>query len=105
MCTPLPRPLGVEHVYGADVVPERLARARARGTETIDTTDQADVVAAIRDATDGRGPRAGIDAVGMEAHGSPAATFAQKASAIVPDAIMEKVMLVAGVDRLAALNT
>jgi threonine dehydrogenase-like Zn-dependent dehydrogenase len=71
----------------------------------IDTTTQADVVAAVRDATDGRGPDAVIDAVGMEAHGSPAASLAQKASAIVPDAIMEKVMLVAGVDRLAALNT
>src|SRR3712207_6883805 len=41
----------------------------------------------------------------MEAHGSPLASIAQKATAVVPDAIMEKVMQVAGVDRLAALNT
>src|SRR3712207_7265392 len=105
MCTRIARHLGVEKVYAADVVPERRARARARGVETIASTDQKDVVSAIRDATGGRGPDAVIDAVGMEAHGSPAATIAQKASAIVPDAIMEKVMLVAGVDRLAALNT
>ena len=105
MCTRIARHLGIEKVYASDVVPERLARARARGTETIASTDQADVVSAVRDATGGRGPDAVIDAVGMEAHGSPAASFAQKASALVPDAIMEKVMLVAGVDRLAALNT
>src|SRR5215217_1935321 len=93
MSSRIARHLGVEKVYAADVVPERLARARARGIETIDSTDQADVVSAIRDATDGRGPDAVIDAVGMEAHGSPVATIAQKASAIAPDAIMEKVML------------
>jgi threonine dehydrogenase-like Zn-dependent dehydrogenase len=46
-----------------------------------------------------------IDAVGMEAHGSPLAAMAQKATAVVPDAIMEKVMQVVGIDRLAALNT
>src|SRR3712207_6791276 len=86
MCTRIARHLGIEKVYGVDVVPERLARARGRGIETIDSTDQADVVSAIRDATDGRGPDAVIDAVGMEAHGSPAATIAPKASALVPDA-------------------
>jgi threonine dehydrogenase-like Zn-dependent dehydrogenase len=92
-------------VFATDTVPERVARARARGVEVLDTTAQADVVAWIRDQTDGRGPDAVIDAVGMEAHGSPGAKLAQKASALVPDAIMEKVMQVAGVDRLAALNT
>ncbi|SNR73257.1 zinc-dependent alcohol dehydrogenase [Blastococcus mobilis] len=96
---------GAGTVFGADVVPERLERARARGVTVIDSTAQADVVQAVRDATSGRGPDAVIDAVGMEAHGSPLATLAQKATALVPDAVMEKVMQVAGVDRLAALNT
>ncbi len=105
MATRIARHLGVEKVYASDVVPERLARARARGTEVIPTTEKDDVVSAIRDATAGRGADAVIDAVGMEAHGSPAASFAQKATALIPDAIMEKVMQVAGVDRLAALNT
>jgi threonine dehydrogenase-like Zn-dependent dehydrogenase len=41
----------------------------------------------------------------MEAHGNPIATAVQKATAVVPDAIMEKVMQVAGIDRLAALST
>jgi threonine dehydrogenase-like Zn-dependent dehydrogenase len=97
--------LGAKQVFGADVVPERLARARARGVTVIDSTDQEDVVSAVRDATDGRGPDAVIDAVGMEAHGSPLAAMAQKATAVVPDAIMEKVMQVVGIDRLAALST
>ena len=92
-------------VIASDVVPERLARARARGIEVLDTTDSAEVVSRVQDLTDGRGADAVIDAVGMEAHGSPGAKLAQKATAIVPDAIMEKVMQVAGVDRLAALNT
>ncbi len=105
MCTRIAKHLGAGQVIAADVVPERLARARRNGITVIDTTTQADVVAQVRDLTDGRGPDAVIDAVGMEAHGSPLASFAQKATAIVPDAIMEKVMQVAGVDRMAALNT
>ncbi len=105
MSTRIAKHLGAGQVIASDVVPERLARARRNGITVIDSTTQADVVAQVRDLTDGRGPDAVIDAVGMEAHGSPLATFAQKATAIVPDAIMEKVMQVAGVDRLAALNT
>jgi threonine dehydrogenase-like Zn-dependent dehydrogenase len=105
MCTRVAHHLGIDKVYASDVVPERIARATARGTEVIRSTDQDDVVGAIRDATDGRGPDAVIDAVGMEAHGSPLASIAQKATAVIPDAIMAPVMKVAGVDRLAALNT
>src|SRR3954453_15583002 len=105
MSTRIAQHLGAGQVFGADDVPERLARARARGVPTIGTTKRGEVVPPVRDATDGRGPDAVIDAVGMEAHGSPLATIAQKATAVVPDAIMEKVMQVAGVDRLAALNT
>ncbi|MCW2677329.1 MAG: fdh [Modestobacter sp.] len=105
MTTRIAKHLGAGQVLAADTVPERLARARANGVDVLDSTDQADVVAWVRDKTDGRGPDAVIDAVGMEAHGSPVAQFAQKASAIVPDAIMAKVMQAVGVDRLAALNT
>jgi threonine dehydrogenase-like Zn-dependent dehydrogenase len=105
MSTRIAKHLGAGQVFAVDTVPERVARARANGIDVLDSTDQADVVAWVRDKTDGRGPDAVIDAVGMEAHGSPGATFAQKASALLPDAIMEKVMQVAGVDRLAALNT
>ena len=105
MCTRIAKHLGAGQVIASDVVPERLARARRNGITVIDTTTQADVVAQVRELTDGRGPDAVIDAVGMEAHGSPVASALQKATAIVPDAIMAKVMTVAGIDRMAALNT
>jgi threonine dehydrogenase-like Zn-dependent dehydrogenase len=105
MATRIAKHLGAGQVIGSDVVPERLARARRNGITVIDSTKQEDVVERVRDLTDGRGPDAVIDAVGMEAHGSPIASLAQKATAVVPDAIMEKVMQVVGVDRLAALNT
>jgi len=102
------RHLGVANVIGIDLVPERLARARARGIDVLDLNDftqDGDLVAAVRDLTDGRGPHAVIDAVGMEAHGSPAATAAQKLTGLLPSALSERLMLKAGVDRLAALRT
>jgi threonine dehydrogenase-like Zn-dependent dehydrogenase len=105
MCTRIAHHLGIEHVYASDIVPERVERAAARGTHVIRTTRKDEVVSAIQEATAGRGADAVIDAVGMEAPGSPLASIAQKATAIVPDVVMEKVMQVAGVDRLAALNT
>src|SRR3954454_5032863 len=43
-------------VIASDVVPERIARARARGIEVIESTTQSEVVAAVRDLTEGRGP-------------------------------------------------
>ena len=64
-----------------------------------------DLVAAVRELTDGRGPDAVIDAVGMEAHGTPAAKVAQKFKGLLPDRIAEKLITKAGVDRLAALHT
>jgi threonine dehydrogenase-like Zn-dependent dehydrogenase len=105
MATRIATHLGAGQVIASDDVPERLARARRNGVTVIDTTKKDDVVAQVRDLTDGRGPDSVIDAVGMEAHGSPVASALQKATAIVPDAVMEKVMQVAGIDRLAALNT
>lgn len=65
-------------VLGVDLVAERLERARRHGVETLEYGD--DVADAIRDLTDGRGPDSVIDAVGMEAHGSPTAKFAQQAA-------------------------
>jgi threonine dehydrogenase-like Zn-dependent dehydrogenase len=58
---------------------------------------------AIRDLTDGRGPDSVIDAVGMEAHGSPVGRIAQQAAGLLPDAIQRAFMQKAGVDRMAAL--
>ncbi len=87
-------------VIGIDLVAERLERARMRGVETLEYAD--DVAEAIRNLTDGRGADAVIDAVGMEAHGSPVAKFGQQLAGLLPAKIQEKFMETAGVDRLAA---
>ncbi len=94
----------IDQIIAVDLVPERLARARARGIEVIDLGEHGDGVAdLIRERTGGRGPDAVIDAVGMEAHGSPAASFVQRLAAHLPDAIAEPLIGKAGVDRLAAV--
>jgi threonine dehydrogenase-like Zn-dependent dehydrogenase len=94
---------GVDRVIGIDLVPERLARARARGVDTIDLNAQDDVVEAVRDLTDGRGPDSVIDAVGMEAHGSPVAKGAQFAVGLLPPVVAAPMMKTVGIDRLHAL--
>ena len=96
--------LGVAKVIGLDLVPDRLARARAHGVETVDVTAVDSVPDAVRELTDGRGPQAVIDAVGMEAHGSPFGKLAHTISGLMPDAVTRKLMQTAGVDRLNALN-
>jgi threonine dehydrogenase-like Zn-dependent dehydrogenase len=91
-------------VIAVDLVAERLERARARGIEVIDLSEHEDDLGdVIRDMTDGRGPDSVIDAVGMEAHGSPATTFVQKAAGLLPSAIAAPIQEKAGVDRLNAL--
>jgi threonine dehydrogenase-like Zn-dependent dehydrogenase len=86
-----------------DSVPERLAMARRHGIEVIDSSRVQDVTSAVRDMTDGRGTDSAIDAVGMEAHGSPIPQAAQKIVNKLPDAIAAPLMSFAGVDRTAAL--
>src|SRR6187455_639092 len=93
-------------VIAIDLVPERLAMAQRHGIEPVDAGRyNGDVPNAIRDLTDGRGPDSVIDAVGMEAHGSPFAAAAQRVTAHLPDAITEPLMKKAGLDRLAAVYT
>jgi threonine dehydrogenase-like Zn-dependent dehydrogenase len=72
--------------------------------ETFDLIGSDDLVGAVREATDGRGPDAVIDAVGMEAHGSPLGKVAQQLGGLLPDALARPVIERAGVDRLAALH-
>ena len=93
-----------KRVIGVDRVPERLARARGRGVETLDLDQHGkDLGDTARELTGGRGPDAVIDAVGMEAHGSPVGALAQRLAGFLPDAVARPVIQKAGVDRLAAL--
>ncbi|WP_338836781.1 zinc-dependent alcohol dehydrogenase [Gordonia polyisoprenivorans] len=92
-------------VIAVDRIPERLARAEARGITTIDLDAIDDVAEAVRERTDGRGSDSVIDAVGMEAHGSPVNQMAQRLVGLLPDAVAEPLMQNAGVDRMAAFYT
>lgn len=92
-------------VIAVDRVPERLARAEARGITTVDLDAVDDVAEAVREWTDGRGSDSVIDAVGMEAHGSPVNQMAQRLVGLLPDAVAEPLMQHAGVDRMAAFYT
>ncbi|CAN5369957.1 zinc-dependent alcohol dehydrogenase [soil metagenome] len=91
-------------VIAVDRVPERLQRQAARGVQTIDLTSvNGSLGDAVRALTDGRGTDSVIDAVGMEAHGSPVAKMAQQVTSLLPDALAKPMMQKAGVDRLDAL--
>ena len=91
-------------VIAVDFVPERLEMARRHRIEVVDASSVDDVPSAIREMTDGRGPDSVIDAVGMEAHGSPAANIAQQVTGLLPDKLAQKALKNTGVDRLAALE-
>jgi threonine dehydrogenase-like Zn-dependent dehydrogenase len=106
MTARIARHRGAGTVIGVDTVPERLALARRWGVDTIDGSHRsdADLLAEIRERTDGRGPDSAIDAVGMEAHGSPILATMQKAAGMLPDRLAAPLTERFGVDRLAALT-
>jgi threonine dehydrogenase-like Zn-dependent dehydrogenase len=103
MCTRIARHLGVENVIGVDLVDERLQRARDRGTPALDLRAVDDLGEEVRDRTHGRGADAVIDAVGMEAHGSPVTSLAHMMTGLLPSVVARPLMQRAGIDRLAAL--
>ncbi|MFJ6549426.1 zinc-dependent alcohol dehydrogenase [Microbacterium sp. NPDC091676] len=88
-------------VIAVEPVAERRAMAERHGIETLDLTDT--TVEEIRDATEGRGADAVVDAVGLEAHGNSGVEFLQKAVGLLPDPAARQMLDKAGVDRLAAV--
>ena len=91
-------------VIGVDLVAERIERARRFCHDVIDLRS-GNLVEEVLDQTGGRGADSVLDAVGMEAHGSPVAEFAQTAAGFLPSPVGRAVMRSAGMDRLAALHT
>ena len=91
-------------VIATDSVPERRAMAERYGIETLDSSEDG-VAEQLKDLTDGRGPNSVVDAVGMEAHGSPVAGAAQAAVGKLPSPLGREAMEMAGVDRMSALYT
>src|SRR3954453_22791152 len=96
---------GVERVIGVDLVPERLALAKRYGMETLDTKDVDNVAEALIEMTGGRGADGVLEAVGMEAHGSPWGKLAHTAVGLLPDALARPMVDKLAIDRLDALHT
>jgi S-(hydroxymethyl)glutathione dehydrogenase/alcohol dehydrogenase len=90
-------------VIGVDRVAERLARVQSRGAEVIDLDAVDDVGEEVRSRTNGRGADSVIDAVGMEAHGTPVAKAAQLSVNVLPKRLAAAMISKVGIDRLGAL--
>jgi threonine dehydrogenase-like Zn-dependent dehydrogenase len=96
MCTRIAQHRGYRAI-GIDLVPERLERVRARGVEVLDLLEhEDDLVDVVRGLTDGRGPDSVIDAVGMEAHGSPVTKVVHTVTSYLPDALQARLIERAG---------
>jgi threonine dehydrogenase-like Zn-dependent dehydrogenase len=104
MCCRIALHRGAGTVFGIDLVDERLELAGRHGVETIDLRTVESVPETLRARTDGRGPDAVIDAVGMEAHGAPLGKLAQDLASLLPDAVAGKLVEKAGVDRLVVVH-
>ena len=95
--------VGVERVIGVDPVPERRMLAAASGVEAIDL--ESGIADHLIEMTAGRGPDSVVEAVGMEAHGSPLGKAAHAAVGMLPDAIAQPLTDKMAVDRMHALHT
>jgi threonine dehydrogenase-like Zn-dependent dehydrogenase len=104
MCARIALHRGASEVFGIDLVPERLELARRHGVHAIDVREQDGVGETLRELTDGRGPDSVIDAVGMEAHGSPFGKLAHQLASLMPDAVTQVIMEKGGIDRLSVLH-
>jgi threonine dehydrogenase-like Zn-dependent dehydrogenase len=92
-------------VIGVDRVRSRLNLAAQHGADVLDLDDPGDITARLLGLTDGRGPDAVVDAVGMEAHGAPVGKAAQTAVGWLPDSLARPLTERYGIDRLTALHT
>ena len=72
--------------------------------EALDLETHDDLPAAVRELTDGRGPTRSSTRSGMEAHGAPIGKLAHRLAGLLPDAVAQKVIETAGIDRLSALH-
>jgi threonine dehydrogenase-like Zn-dependent dehydrogenase len=104
MAARIARHRGAGRVIGVDRVDERLAMAARHGVEPVDLRAVDDVAEVVRAATGGRGADGVVDAVGMEAHGSPLAQGLQAGARRLPRSVGRRLMKTAGVDRLAAFR-
>ena len=76
--------------------------AERHGIKTLDFTK--DTVGELRGRT-GRGPDSVLDAVGMEAHGSPVSSTFQQATGLLPDKAAQLAMENVSADRTSVLDS
>ena len=105
MSARIARHLGAGRVIAVDQVPERIAMAQRNGIEVLNFDEIDDIPAAVLDMTSGRGADSVIEAVGMEAHGTPFQAAAIKGAGLLPDALARKATETFGVDQMGALRT
>jgi threonine dehydrogenase-like Zn-dependent dehydrogenase len=103
MATRIAMHKGAGQVIGIDLEPDRLARAAANGVTTLNLEEVDDIGETVRSLTGGRGTDAVVDAVGMEAHGSPVGKVAHQMVGLLPDKLAQRVMDKGGVDKMNAL--
>ncbi|GAB3993104.1 alcohol dehydrogenase catalytic domain-containing protein [Nocardioides marmoraquaticus] len=92
-------------VIAVDRVASRLSSGTASGAEVIDLAQVDDVGEEVRARTAGRGADAVVDAVGMEAHGSPVGRAGHRLVNLLPKKAAASMMQVVGLDRMSALRT
>jgi threonine dehydrogenase-like Zn-dependent dehydrogenase len=90
-------------VIAVDLVPERLEMARRFGAEVLNEQEHENIPDVIQEMTAGRGPDSVIDAVGMEAHGSPGGMLAQTITGLHTDRPTTPIMERTSTDRLNVL--
>ena len=95
---------GAGRVIGIDLVDERLRMAEQHGVEILDLREHDEIDESVRQVTAGRGADSVIDAVGMEAHGSPLGKLAQQMASLLPDAVAAAMIERAGIDRMSVLH-
>ena len=98
------RQMGISTIVGVDLEPPRLDAAKALGATVIDWKAERHVAEAVRDLTDGRGADGVVDAVGMEAHGSPVSERVIGAASRLPKPVARAAIEHVGIDRLNALH-
>ena len=98
------RQMGIAHIIGVDLEPARLSAAKALGATVLDWSAEKDVAESVRELTNGRGADGVLEAVGMEAHGSPVAEKVIGVTSRLPKRVARAAIETAGIDRLSALH-
>ena len=94
---------GASHVFGIDLVAERLDMARRNGVEVIDLTGCDDLAGELRERTGGRGAGLSDRCRGYGGTRLRRCSSRPKLVGLLPDAVAATLMEKAGIDRLAGL--